>query len=91
LRISTSTTGCTVRYLPNPKVYGNAVTPTTTTIEISTPCELSFSHRGPVRFLVSNLTMASSSTIPLLRFRFLWFDVTREGYLSNSIGMIFYD
>jgi len=35
--------------------------------------------------------MASSTTIPLLRFRFLWFDVTRKGYLANSIGMFFFD
>jgi len=35
--------------------------------------------------------MASSTTIRLLRFRFLWFDVTRKGYLSNSIGMFFFD
>jgi len=46
---------------------------------------------GPVRFLVSYLTMASSSTIPLLRFRFLWCDVNRKVYLSNFIGMFFFD
>jgi len=57
------------------------VTPTTTTIEISTPCEVSFLVSGPVRFLVSYLTMASSTTIPLLRFRFLWLEYIPRGII----------